>query len=70
MAPREGGAQSGAISKLKLTVYKKYPTNYPHKSFEQWLSGKRTDDDVGPYWRVHNKLYDLTDFIDQHPGGL
>ncbi|XP_068219377.1 cytochrome b5-related protein-like isoform X2 [Palaemon carinicauda] len=34
-----------------------------------WLKGKRIDDDIGPYWRVHNKLYDLTDFAKIHPGG-
>ncbi|XP_068219371.1 cytochrome b5-related protein-like [Palaemon carinicauda] len=34
-----------------------------------WLKGKRIDDDIGPYWRVHNKLYDLTDFAKRHPGG-
>lgn len=69
MAPREGTAQNGAPSKIKLTAYKKFPTNYPHKSFEEWLKAKRIDDNVAPYWRVHNKLYDLTDFIDRHPGG-
>ncbi|XP_050723879.1 cytochrome b5-related protein-like isoform X1 [Eriocheir sinensis] len=68
MAPREGDAQSGDSS-IKLTAYKKFPTNYPHKTFQEWLSAKRIDDDVGPYWRVHDKLYDLTDFIDKHPGG-
>lgn len=30
---------------------------------------KRQDDNLGPYWRVHNKLYDLNDFITKHPGG-
>lgn len=30
---------------------------------------KRHDDNLGPYWRVHNKLYDLTDFLPKHPGG-
>lgn len=30
---------------------------------------KRHDDNLGPYWRVHNKLYDLSDFIQKHPGG-
>jgi cytochrome b involved in lipid metabolism len=24
---------------------------------------------VGKYWRVHNKLYNLEDFIEKHPGG-
>nr|XP_053632245.1 cytochrome b5-related protein-like isoform X1 [Cherax quadricarinatus] len=48
-----------------------YPTNRDNslKTSHTWISGKRIDDDVGPYWRIHNKLYDLTDFIDKHPGG-
>nr|AFV15455.1 delta-6 desaturase-like protein [Eriocheir sinensis] len=69
MAPREGDSRNGVYSSIKLTAFTKLPTNYPHKSFEQWLRGKRTDDGVAPYWRVHNKLYDLTDFVDRHPGG-
>lgn len=70
MAPREGDSQIGVGSNFKLTANNKLPTNYPHKSFEQWLRGKRKDDGVSPYWRVHNKLYDFTDFVDKHPGGM
>ncbi|CAG7816722.1 unnamed protein product [Allacma fusca] len=37
---------------------------------ETWLRGKRDDDDIDrTLWRVHDKLYDLTKFIDRHPGG-
>lgn len=35
----------------------------------RWLAGKRIDDNAEGLWRVHDKLYDLTDFIDHHPGG-
>lgn len=70
MAPREGDRPSSALSNIKLTAYKKFPTNYPHLTPDQWLRAKKIDDNVGPYWRVHNKLYDLTDFIDRHPGGM
>lgn len=34
-----------------------------------WLAGKRIDDNAEGLWRVHDKLYDLTDFVNRHPGG-
>lgn len=35
-----------------------------------WLDAKREDDNVEDgLWRIHNTLYDLTEFIDKHPGG-
>ena len=27
-----------------------------------WLEGKHVDDNAENLWRVHNKIYDLTDF--------
>ena len=56
----------------------KYPTNRDLPMFEKspykWLEGKRIDDALpddleGPYWRIGDKLYNLTEFIDKHPGG-
>lgn len=67
--PLQSDLQGGGGTTLKLTAYKKFPTNYPHRDREAWLSGKRIDDNVGPYWRIYDKLYDLTDFVDRHPGG-
>ncbi|KAK7068825.1 hypothetical protein SK128_014906 [Halocaridina rubra] len=51
--------------------FRKYPTFREQgvKSPDRWLEGKRIDDDIGPYWRVHDKLYDLSSFIEKHPGG-
>ncbi|KNC76135.1 hypothetical protein SARC_11353 [Sphaeroforma arctica JP610] len=50
-----------------------HPTNRDNalKCGETWLSGKVVDDDIGDLnlWRVHDKLYDLTDFAKKHPGG-
>lgn len=38
--------------------------------FQRWLDAKRDDDNVEDgLWRIHNTLYDLTDFISSHPGG-
>lgn len=33
------------------------------------MEGKQIDDNAEGLWRVHDKLYDLTDFIHRHPGG-
>lgn len=35
----------------------------------RWIEGKKKDDNAAGLWRVHDKLYDLTDFIPKHPGG-
>lgn len=36
----------------------------------RWLDAKRDDDNVDDgLWRIDNTLYDLTNFIDKHPGG-
>jgi fatty acid desaturase len=35
-----------------------------------WLDGKRADDGCDAnLWRIHDKLYDLSSFIESHPGG-
>ena len=49
----------------------KYPSlrDVPLRAAATWIEGKRTDDDCGNLWRVHDKLYDLTDFVERHPGG-
>jgi hypothetical protein len=53
------------------TIAHKYPTfrDDKFKSCKKWLDGKRIDDNAEGLWRVHDKLYDLTDFIAKHPGG-
>ena len=36
----------------------------------QWFENKREIDGVpAKLWRVHDNYYDLTDFVDKHPGG-
>ncbi|KPJ18939.1 Cytochrome b5-related protein [Papilio machaon] len=35
----------------------------------QWLTGKELDDGAEGLWRIHNKLYDVTKFLNKHPGG-
>ena len=48
-----------------------YPSfrDYGMKSVDTWLAGKRQDDGAEGLWRLHDKLYDLTTFMDSHPGG-
>lgn len=48
----------------------KHPTGYPIKDVYEYLDNKRIDDGIpGHLWRVHDKLYDLGDFVEKHPGG-
>ncbi|CAB3238964.1 unnamed protein product [Arctia plantaginis] len=35
----------------------------------QWLEGKAMDDGAEGLWRVYDGLYDLTEFLNKHPGG-
>lgn len=53
------------------TIAYKYPTyrDDPIKGCKKWLDGKRADDNAEGFWRIHNKLYDFSDFIKRHPGG-
>lgn len=48
--------------------------NFLDKSVEIWNSDKRFADKIlygvePQYWSFKNKMYDLSNFIDQHPGG-
>lgn len=36
---------------------------------ETWLVQKKADDGAEGLWRIHNNLYDLTDWVNRHPGG-
>ncbi|CAH0725209.1 unnamed protein product, partial [Brenthis ino] len=39
------------------------------RSPQQWISAKRIQDGAEGLWRIHDDIYDLTDFISSHPGG-
>ena len=46
------------------------PTSNGRQGAKGWLKGKAIDDNIGSKrWRVHDKLYDLSDFASRHPGG-
>lgn len=69
------------INGVKLNAYKysKSIFNFPRKIvvdkvwfdfFFRWLQSRQKDDNAEGLWRVHDHLYDLTDFINLHPGGV
>ena len=55
------------------TVVNKYPTYLKLPSYQKtrlsWLQSRMTDDGAEGLWRIHDKLYDLSDFAHEHPGG-
>ncbi|XP_034474536.1 cytochrome b5-related protein-like [Drosophila innubila] len=52
-------------------VSTKFPTyrNSPLVTEHSWQQSKRKDDGAEGLWRIHDGLYDFTEFIDKHPGG-
>lgn len=36
---------------------------------EKWLVKKKADDGAEGLWRIHDNLYDLSSWINKHPGG-
>lgn len=54
-----------------LTSGIKYPKHrdVTNKNPYLWLKDKRNDDGAEGLWRIHDKLYDLEEFILMHPGG-
>jgi cytochrome b involved in lipid metabolism len=59
------------VMERKSTISHKFPSfhNEPIKSPECWIEGRRLDDGAEGLWRVHDKLYDLSGFVKNHPGG-
>lgn len=51
--------------------YLKYPAlrDVDPKTPEQWIKSKQLQDGAEDLWRIHDSLYDMTDFIKSHPGG-
>ncbi|KAH8409429.1 hypothetical protein KR222_004275 [Zaprionus bogoriensis] len=49
-------------------TYPTYRLQFPITE-ESWLKGKNADDEAEGLWRIKDKLYDLTDFAQRHPGG-
>lgn len=57
--------------RFKRTINFLFRTTFIRVSnFASYFLGKRKDDNIDPnLWRVYDRLYDLNDFIDKHPGG-
>lgn len=60
------------VPKLRhKTIVRKFPAfrdSFVNGSWK-WIEGKVKDDYAEGLWRVHDKLYNLTDFVEKHPGG-
>ncbi|XP_045494029.1 cytochrome b5-related protein-like [Colias croceus] len=77
MAPKEADyleiAHKRALEKKTHVSFPqlKYPSLRDEglKDPLQWLTGKALDDGAEGLWRVHDKLYDLKQFVNRHPGG-
>lgn len=53
------------------TIVKKYPSMRDKliNGCWRWIEGRTKDDNAKQLWRIHDRLYDLTDFVSSHPGG-
>ncbi|XP_034238561.1 cytochrome b5-related protein-like [Thrips palmi] len=74
MAPREVQAvlRPTPTPPSTLPGLWKYPSHRQAEGAvtgEGYLDSRRVDDGAEGLWRVHDKLYDLTKFVDKHPGG-
>lgn len=76
MAPREAqeGPKPTPTPPSTLPGLWKYPSHRLRQAEEpvtgdMYLDSRREDDGAEGLWRVHDKLYDLTTFVDKHPGG-
>lgn len=66
MAPRTDDIPQSSLPGLtKYPTYRKEPIKYA----ELWLEGKKKDDNTEGLWRVHDGLYDLSEWMHRHPGG-
>jgi hypothetical protein len=61
----------GMKSMNVTSIVKKYPSFRDDliKGCWRWLEGRCVDDNAEELWRVHDKIYDLSDFANKHPGG-
>ena len=47
-----------------------WPTDRLHWDYNPlgWLKAKAVDDKCENLWRIHNSLYDLSQWVNKHPG--
>lgn len=65
MAPKS--EENAPISSLGI----KTPKNMFNMFYSgyMWLKDRAEDDGAEGLWRIHDDLYDFTEFIERHPGG-
>ncbi|KAF5293585.1 hypothetical protein FQA39_LY03070 [Lamprigera yunnana] len=64
-------SSSSESHRIKQSLNFKYPSKRENgKSGTGWLEGKRLDDEAEGLWRVHDNLYDVSEFSSVHPGGV
>jgi Cytochrome b5-like Heme/Steroid binding domain len=58
-------------SEKNTSIVSKYPSHRDDylKGYWKYLQGRRKDDEAEGLWRVHDKIYDLSEFVNRHPGG-
>lgn len=62
------GTRVRGVESLGQEDFLAKPTGHPYRDFYDFIEGKRIDDRIPLHlWRVHDSLYDLSDF--DHPGG-
>ncbi|XP_026289518.1 cytochrome b5-related protein-like isoform X2 [Frankliniella occidentalis] len=65
MAPKELTSFGSSV----LLKYASHRNGAPPVTGESYMESRRQDDGAEGLWRVHDGLYDLTEFISRHPGG-
>jgi len=66
----DGGASVIPLTPLSRTGRQAYPQGHLYSDIDGHLKARRTAETNGSFlWRVHDKLYDLTPYLDFHPGG-
>ena len=60
-----------AFMSLPACIIEEFPGRWDVlKHANQWLRSKRAADGIPRnLWRIHDSLYDLSDFVGRHPGG-
>ncbi|OWR46060.1 hypothetical protein KGM_201044 [Danaus plexippus plexippus] len=54
-----------SFPKLKYPLFREEEPKSPQK----WIKAKQIQDGAEGFWRIHDNIYDLTEFIPSHPGG-
>lgn len=65
MAPKELTSFGSSV----LLKYASHRNGAPPVTGESYMESRRQDDGAEGLWRIHDGLYDLTEFISRHPGG-